>query len=91
MSLSGLGIEKLPNYGQPLDQHPVDAGRLRNVIERVTKAAGWRGSDRRSRVRPRRAPEFLSYTAVIASIVKRPNGTIGVDDVDIVRRRHDRQ
>jgi isoquinoline 1-oxidoreductase beta subunit len=39
MSLSDLGIEKLPNYGQPLDQHPVDAGRLRNVIERVTKAA----------------------------------------------------
>ena len=36
MSLADLGVAKLPNYGQPLDKHPVDAGRLRNVIERVT-------------------------------------------------------
>ena len=26
MSLSDLGVEKLANYGQPLEQHPVDAG-----------------------------------------------------------------
>jgi isoquinoline 1-oxidoreductase beta subunit len=82
MSLSDLGIERLPNYGQPLEQHPVDAGRLRNVIERVTRAAGW---DQRRQ--GRRAlglaahRSFLSYTAVVASVVKRANGTIGVEDV----------
>ena len=82
MSLSDLGIEKLPNYGQPLDQHPVDAGRLRNVIERVTKAAGWRGRQTGGRAFGLAAHRsFLSYTAVIASVVKRPNGTFGVDDV----------
>ena len=59
MSLADLGVEKLPNYGQPLEQHPVDAGRLRNVIERVTEAAGWRGrANGRPRARPRRAPEL---------------------------------
>src|SRR4029077_9272475 len=26
MSLAELGVTKLPNYDQPLDQHPVDAG-----------------------------------------------------------------
>jgi isoquinoline 1-oxidoreductase subunit beta len=50
MSLSDLGVEKMPNYGQALDQHPVDVGRLRNVVERVTRAARWseRGKDGRS-------------------------------------------
>ena len=36
MSLADLGVQKMPNYGQPLDKYPVDVGRLRNVIERVT-------------------------------------------------------
>src|SRR3954452_17719259 len=82
MSLSDLGIARLPNYGQPLDQHPVDAGRLRNVIERVTKAAGWRGRQTGGRAFGLAAQRsFISYTAVIASVVKRPNGTLGVEDV----------
>src|SRR5436190_7765538 len=41
MSLSDLGVEKMPNYGQPLDKYPVDVGRLRNVIDRVTRASRW--------------------------------------------------
>ena len=82
MSLSDLGIEKLPNYGQPLDQHPVDAGRLRNVIERVTKAAGWRGRQTVGRAFGLAAHRsFLSYTAVVVSVVKRANGTVGVEEV----------
>jgi isoquinoline 1-oxidoreductase subunit beta len=82
MSLSDLGIERLPNYGQPLEQHPVDAGRLRNVIERVTRAAGWdqrRQGGHALGLAAHRS--FLSYTAVVASVVKRPNGTVGVEDV----------
>jgi isoquinoline 1-oxidoreductase subunit beta len=82
MSLSDLGITKLPNYGQPLDQHPVDAGRLRNVIERVTRAAGWgqrRQDGRALGLAAHRS--FLSYTAVVASVAKRSNGTFGVDEV----------
>ena len=82
MSLSDLGVEKLANYGQPLDKHPVDAGRLRNVIERVTKAAGWRVRQTGGRAFGLAAHRsFLSYTAVIASVAKRANGTIGVDEV----------
>lgn len=82
MSLSDLGIEKLPNYGQPIEKHPVDAGRLRNVIERVTRAAGWSGRRTGGRAFGLAAHRsFLSYTAVVASVVNRPNGTIGVDEV----------
>jgi isoquinoline 1-oxidoreductase subunit beta len=72
----------LPNYGQPLEQHPVDAGRLRNVIERVTRAAGWDQRWQRGRaLRLAAHRSFLSYTAVVASVVKRPNGTVAVEDV----------
>jgi len=82
MSLADLGVDKLPNYGQPLEQHPVDAGRLRSVIERVTKVAGWRGRQTGGRAFGLAAHRsFLSYTAVIASVVKRANGTFGVQDV----------
>ena len=82
MSLSDLGIEKLPNYGQPMESHPVDAGRLRNVIERVTRAANWsdRGKGGRS-LGLAAHRSFLSYTAVVASVVKRPNGTFAGDEV----------
>jgi isoquinoline 1-oxidoreductase beta subunit len=82
MSLSDLGIQKLPNYGQPLDKHPVDAGRLRKVIERVTQAARWgdRKKDRRA-LGLAAHRSFLSYAAVVASVVKRPNGTLAVDEV----------
>lgn len=82
MSLSELGVEKLANYGQPLEKHPVDAGRLRNVIERVTRAARWdaRRQDGRS-LGLAAHRSFLSYTAVVASVVKRSNGILAVDEV----------
>jgi isoquinoline 1-oxidoreductase beta subunit len=82
MSLSDLGIARLPNYGQPLDKHPVDAGRLRNVIERVTSAARWSARRQDGRALGLAAHRsFLSYTAVVASVVKRPNGSLAVDEV----------
>jgi isoquinoline 1-oxidoreductase beta subunit len=82
MSLAELGIKQLPNYGQSLEEHPVDAGRLRNVVERVTRAAGWaqrRQSGRALGLAAHRS--FLSYTAIVASVVQRSNGAFGVDEV----------
>lgn len=82
ISLSDLGVQKLPNYGQPLEKHPVDAGRLRNVIERVTRASRWdrrRQDGRALGLAAHRS--FVSYTAVVASVVKRSNGAFAVDEV----------
>jgi isoquinoline 1-oxidoreductase subunit beta len=80
MSLAELGVEKLRNYGQPLDKHPVDAGRLRNVVERVTRAANW--DQREGRALGLAAHRsFLSYTAVVASVAKGANGKLLVDEV----------
>ena len=82
VSLAELGVKRLPNYGQPLEKHPVDAGRLRHVIERVTRAARWDERTRDGRSLGLAAHRsFLSYTAVVASVVKRPGGKLAVDEV----------
>ncbi len=80
-----LGIESLANYGSPLDQHPVDAGRLRQVIEKVTRNAGW---SQRKNLKGRALGlaahrSFLSYVGVVASVTKGSTGFL-VDEVWIV-------
>jgi isoquinoline 1-oxidoreductase beta subunit len=70
LDLAALGVDALTNYGEPLERHPVDAGRLRNVIERVTAAAGW--NDRMTDGRHLGLAahrSFVTYTAVVVSVV----------------------
>lgn len=82
MSLSDLGVTALRNYGQPLEKHPVDAGRLRHVLERVTRASGWDERARQGRALGLAAHRsFLSYTAVVASVAKNAAGKLVVDEV----------
>lgn len=79
VSLQELGLPKLSNYGEPLDEHPVDAGRLRHVIERVTEMARW--SDRQGRALGLAAHRsFVSYTAVVISVVPDPVRVFRIDD-----------
>jgi isoquinoline 1-oxidoreductase beta subunit len=83
ISLAELGVKDLKNYGQSLEKHPVDAGRLRGVIERVTEVAGW---DKRKSKKGRAFGlaahrSFNSYTAVVASVTKKKNGALWVDEV----------
>jgi isoquinoline 1-oxidoreductase beta subunit len=79
LSLADLGVAKLGNYGESLDKHPVDAGRLRNVITRVTDLAGW--SNRSGRTLGLAAHRsFVSYTAVVMSVVPDPVRVFRIDD-----------
>lgn len=79
VSLAELGVAKLPNYDQSLDQHPVDAGRLRDVIVRVTDMASW--SNRKGRALGLAAHRsFLSYTAVVISVVPDRARVFRIDD-----------
>lgn len=79
-SLDELGIEQLSNYGHSLDTHPVDVGRLRGVLERVTTAARW--SERAGRALGLAVHRsFVSYAAVVASVKERADGRLAVDEV----------
>jgi isoquinoline 1-oxidoreductase beta subunit len=79
VSLEELGVDKLPNYGASLEKHPIDTGRLRRVIERVTSMAHW--SDRGGRALGLAAHRsFLTYVAVVVSVKKNALGRIAVDE-----------
>jgi isoquinoline 1-oxidoreductase beta subunit len=81
MGLAELGVRELTNYGQPLTQHPVDAGRLRRVIERVTEASGWQRRARDGRAFGLAAHRsFLAYTAVVLALAPDPRRPFRVDE-----------
>jgi isoquinoline 1-oxidoreductase beta subunit len=80
-TLADLGIDKLGNYGEPLARHPVDAGRLRRVIERVTDAANWSDRKRAGRTLGLAAHRsFVSYVAVVISVVPDKLRKLRVDE-----------
>ncbi|WP_394839602.1 molybdopterin-dependent oxidoreductase [Pendulispora rubella] len=82
-----LGVDKVWNYDDTLDKRPVDAGRLRRVVERVTELANWsrsRQSGSKKRALGLAAHySFLTYVAVVASVVQ-DAGKIRVDEAWIV-------
>ncbi|HEY0132507.1 MAG TPA: molybdopterin cofactor-binding domain-containing protein [Nannocystis sp.] len=85
MTIKELGVESLKNYGQPLEKHPVDAGRLRHVVERVTALSGWDTRKQDGKALGLAAHRsFLSYAAVVASVVQGAGGKLVVDEVWLV-------
>jgi isoquinoline 1-oxidoreductase beta subunit len=76
-----LGVAKVPNYGADLATYPVDVARHRRVLERVAEISRWS-----SRAKGGRAlgiavhHSFLTYVAVVASVVRDARGKIAVDE-----------
>ncbi len=72
------------NHGESPERYPIDTGRLRKVIERVTQEAGW----------GRKLPagqglglaahySFVSYMAAVVEVTVTPRGEVVVPRVDI--------
>ncbi|WP_434388076.1 molybdopterin cofactor-binding domain-containing protein [Melittangium boletus] len=80
-----LGVEKVRNYGQSLEQHPIDTARMHHVIERVTALSRWDARQQEGRALGLAAHRsFLAYVAVVVSVVKGEDGVIRVDEAWIV-------
>ncbi|WP_437276036.1 molybdopterin cofactor-binding domain-containing protein [Sorangium sp. So ce375] len=80
-----LGVDKVPNYGASIEEHPVDVGRLRHVIERVTEISGWDAARKAGRALGLAAHRsFLTYVAVVAAVSKDELGKVKVDEVWLV-------
>lgn len=80
-----LGVAEYKNYGQSLDEHPVDTARHRHVLERAAELARWstRAADGRALgLAVHRS--FLAYVAVVVSVVRTKAGRIAVDEAWIV-------
>jgi isoquinoline 1-oxidoreductase beta subunit len=85
VTLEELGVPSLPNYGAPLSEHPIDTGRHRRVLERVAELSRW--STRKSAGRSLGIAvhrSFLTYVAVVVSVVKDAEDRIRVDEAWIV-------
>ncbi len=85
VTIEELGVPKLGNYGAPLAIHPIDTARHRRVVERATELSHWstRKSDGRSLgLAVHRS--FLTYVAVVISVVHDAQGLVRVDEAWIV-------
>jgi isoquinoline 1-oxidoreductase subunit beta len=81
VTLAELGVDKLSNYSDSLEKHPIDTGRWRRVIERATEMARWDQRRKDGRVLGLAAHRsFLTYVAVVVSVVRNEAGLIGVDE-----------
>jgi isoquinoline 1-oxidoreductase beta subunit len=74
---------ELWNYGDPWETYPIDTGRLRRVVERAAKEAGW----------GRKLPaghglgiavqrSFLTYVASVVEVAVAADGSVSVPRVD---------
>lgn len=80
-----LGLTKLTNYGQSLDEHPVDSARHHRVLDRVTEISGWSARKQAGRTLGLAVHRsFLTYVAVVVSVVKNQNEKFAVDEAWIV-------
>lgn len=84
------------NYGDPLETYPIDTGRLRNVIERVTAMADWDKRKQQNRFLGLAAHRsFLSYVATVVEVVVEsdgrwhiPNTYMSIDAGTVVNPEH---
>ena len=75
--------QELWNYGDPWDTYPVDTGRLRAVVERAAKEAGWGKklpAGQGMGIACQRS--FLSYVATVVHISVDKDGNVSVPRVD---------
>jgi isoquinoline 1-oxidoreductase beta subunit len=72
------------NHGESPQRYPVDTGRLRRVVETVTKEAGWGKQFPRGRGQGLAAHySFVSYAAAVVEVDIDDEGKITVPRVDV--------
>jgi isoquinoline 1-oxidoreductase beta subunit len=83
LDLHAIGVD-YPNYGAPIDEYPIDIGRLRGVLELVARNSGW-GQPLPARhgrgVAVHRS--FLTYVAVVTQVAVGNDGKVTVPRIDM--------
>jgi isoquinoline 1-oxidoreductase beta subunit len=85
LDLKAQGVT-YPNYGQPLEKHPIDIRRLRRVIEVAAEKSGWAskksGNGRGLGIAAHRS--FNSYMATVVEVEVDSRGVVRVPRVEQV-------
>jgi isoquinoline 1-oxidoreductase beta subunit len=72
------------NHGEDPERYPLDTGRLRAVIERVTKEAGWgKSMPKGSGLGLAATYTFVTYVAAVAQVEVDGNGNVKVPRIDV--------
>lgn len=72
------------NYGESMEQYPIDTGRMLAVLDRAAEMAEW-GRD----LAPNRGlgiavhRSFLAYVANVVEVEVKPNGQLSIERIDI--------
>lgn len=78
-----LGVKEVPNYGQSLEEHPIDTARHRRVVERITELCGWKARGQRAMgLAVHRS--FLAVVGVVIAVSKDASDRVRVDEAWIV-------
>ncbi|MCF1751205.1 xanthine dehydrogenase family protein molybdopterin-binding subunit [Mariniradius sediminis] len=73
---------KYENYGEPIDAFPWNTGRMKRVIERVAKEAGWGNALPEGQSMGFASQKsFLTYVACIVKVQKDASGKISIPEV----------
>jgi isoquinoline 1-oxidoreductase beta subunit len=76
-------VKEFWNYGEPLDSYPIDAGRLRGVVELVADKGGWgRTVPKGHGLGIAAHRSFVSYVATIVEVSVSDKGDLAVERVD---------
>jgi isoquinoline 1-oxidoreductase beta subunit len=76
-------VKEFWNYGEPLDSYPIDAGRLRGVVELVADKGGWgRAVPKGHGLGIAAHRSFVSYVATIVEVSVSDKGELAVERVD---------
>jgi len=74
---------ELWNYGDPWETYPIDTARLRRVVERAAKEAGWGEALPKGRGRGIAVQRsFLTYVATVVEVAVDDEGNVTVPRVD---------
>jgi isoquinoline 1-oxidoreductase subunit beta len=79
----GAGAKDMWDYGEPLDSYPIDAGRLRKVVELVAEKGEWGRSVPKGHglgIAVHRS--FVSYVATIVEVAVDEKGNLTIPRVD---------
>ena len=76
-------VKDMWNYGEPVDSYPIDAGRLRRVVEFAADKAGWgRAMPQGHGLGIAVHRSFVSYIATIVEVVVDAKGGFSIPRVD---------
>lgn len=85
LDMEKIGLQKpYSNYGDSLEDYPIDIGRMRAVVECAADKAQWGSSVAKGHGRGIAVHRsFLTYVAVVADVSTNEQGKIKVNRVDV--------